>query len=460
MDVNALAAGTLLDRRYELEAPLGRGGMAAVYRALDRRLGRPVAVKVLDAEDAGVAGAAFREDQITARLAHPNIVGIYDSGETLDGRPYLVMELIDGEPVSHLAPLPVERALAIAEEVTAAVAHAHAHGVVHCDLKPQNVLLDAFGRARLTDFGVASAVEAPVGEVVYGSASYIAPERLRGAPTSPAVDIYALGATLYFLVAGRPPYGGTSAAEIIAQVRAGPPAPLAALAPTVPPAVDAIVRRAMAPNPADRFPSAAALRDALVAIRRASAERTGVFPVAPLPQSPSRVETATVPPRPPGATMPLPPAAITRDQAQVAPPAPPPGTAPPSGGAVPAPVPAPTPARVRPRRAQRQSRWLPLVLVTMLLLALLAVGLARAGSGVLGALGGRGGGATAEVPSLTGLGFGEAYHRVLDSGLQPGRVDSAPGPGQPANVVVAQDPPAGEKVPRGTTVHFVVRTAP
>ncbi len=251
--MSALTSGTVLEGRYELEEPLGRGGMATVYRARDRRLDRPVAIKVLD--DRGpqdAAGTAFREDRLTARLAHPHIVGVYDSGETPDGRPYLVMELIAGDPVSGLAPLPAGQALAIAEEVTDAVAYAHGQGVVHCDIKPQNVLLDAFGRARLTDFGVASATAAPVGEVVYGSASYIAPERLRGAPTSPAVDIYALGATLYFLLSGRPPYQGRGAEEIIAQLQAGPPPPLVTLAPGVPPAVDAIVRRAMAPDPAGR----------------------------------------------------------------------------------------------------------------------------------------------------------------------------------------------------------------
>ncbi|MDP9373272.1 MAG: serine/threonine protein kinase, partial [Chloroflexota bacterium] len=278
--MNAPAGGMVLEGRYELEEPLGRGGMATVFRARDRRLDRPVAVKVLDDRGPEAAGVAFREDRLTARLAHPHIVTVYDSGETPDGRPFVVMELIDGAPASRLAPLPVGQALAIAEDVAAAVAYAHEQGVVHCDIKPQNVLLDAFGRARLTDFGVASADAAPVGEVVYGSASYIAPERLRGAATSPAVDIYALGALLYFLLSGRPPYSGRSAEEIIAQLQAGPPPPLTALAPGVPPAVDAIVRRAMAPDPADRFPSAAALRDAIGEVRRAAVERTSAFPVA------------------------------------------------------------------------------------------------------------------------------------------------------------------------------------
>ena len=192
----ASAADQLLDGRYALGEPLGRGGMATVYRARDERLRRPVAVKILHDAASDAAGVAPREDRIVARLAHPHIVGIYDAGTTPAGRPFLVMQLIEGEPVSRLAPLPLDRALVVAEEVAAALAHAHARGVVHCDLKPQNVLLDADGRAKLTDFGVAVADAARVGEVIVRSAAYIAPERMRGAPTSPAVDIYALGALL------------------------------------------------------------------------------------------------------------------------------------------------------------------------------------------------------------------------------------------------------------------------
>lgn len=251
--------------------------MATVYRARDRRLDREVAIKVLDGAEP--ATSAWREDRITARVDHPNVVGVYDSGATPDGRSFLVMELIAGEPVSRLAPLPPARALAIAEDVAAAIAYAHEQGVIHCDLKPQNVLLDSFGRARLTDFGVASADNTPVGAAVYGSASYIPPERLRGAPASPAVDIYALGALLYYLIVGRPPYAGASAAAIVAQVRSGPPPPLALLVPGAGPAVEAIVRRAMAPEPADRYPSAAAVRDALATARRTLEAR----PAAPLP---------------------------------------------------------------------------------------------------------------------------------------------------------------------------------
>jgi hypothetical protein len=424
--VGALAVGTLLDGRYALEDLLGRGGMAAVYRARDRRLDRPVAVKVLDRPGPHTDAAAWREDRITAALHHPNIVTVYDSGTMPDGKPYLVLELIEGEPVARLAPLPPGRALALAEQVAGALAYAHARGVVHCDLTPHNVLVDAFGQAKLTDFGVAGDEAEPVGETVYGSAPYLAPERLRGAPTSPAVDLYALGATLYHLLTGRPPYAARDPSELLARVDAGLPPPVSAAASGVPPAVDELVARALAPDPADRYPSAEAFRAAIAAARRAAEGRTGEV-VAPRRD---RAATAVLPaPRhqaggPPAAT--------------AAPPAP-------AAGAI-----------------GRRPRWL-VPLLALLVVALLLAGLGRAAAGLRQGTAGAGGnaaGATIEVPNLSGQSLGQAYHQLVAAGLTPGRADIAPGQGQPTNAVVFQDPPAGTRVRPGTPVNFVVRTAP
>jgi hypothetical protein len=480
--MSALASGTILDGRYELQDHLDRGGMASVYRAHDRRLDRLVAIKLLDAARRDEAGIAFREDRLTARLSHPHIVAVFDGGTTPEGQPFLVMELIDGQAVIHLAPLPVGRALRIAEDVASAVAYTHERGIVHCDIKPQNVLLDVHGQAKLADFGVASADHAPSGGVVYGSAPYLAPERLRGAPVGPAVDIYAIGATLYFLLSGQPPHNGLTAEEVIARVQAGPPRPLAEFVPAIPWEADAIVRRAMAFNPADRYPSAAVLCDDLAALRRASGQTTSALRIVPdltaLAAAPQAVsdEAATIG-LPEAATnaLPRPLSAVTT---AVLPPGPPPFVYPQLSlrERVRAFV-----ARLEPLgerigvatgrssrtigQGQRLSRKLPPVsrnwfvpaLAALLILAVIVAGvrtLGRVHSDVASA------GATADVPALIGLDLDEARAQVQAHGLVLGRVDSAPLPGQPANVVVYQQPPAGGRVEPGTVVNIVIRTAP
>jgi serine/threonine protein kinase len=488
--MSALASGTLLDGRYELLDHLDRGGMASVYRAHDRRLDRLVAVKVLDDARRDEAGIAFREDRLTARLSHPHIVAVFDGGTTPEGQPFLVMELIDGQAVIHLAPLPVGRALRIAEDVASAVAYTHERGIVHCDIKPQNVLLDAHGQAKLADFGVASADHAPSGGVVYGSAPYIAPERLRGAPVGPAVDIYAIGATLYFLLSGQPPHDGLTAEEVIARVQAGPPRPLAEFAPAIPWEVDAIVRRAMAFNPADRYPSAAALCDDLAALRRASGQTTSALRIVPdltaLAAAPHAVadDAATID-LPEAATnaLPPPPSAVTTT---VLPPTPPPFVYPQPSlrERVRAFVTRLEPLGKRSGRAadhltgratDRSSRaigqgrrlshklppvsryWIVPALATLLILVVIIAGVRTLG-GVRGGVASAG--ATTDAPALVGLNLDEARAQVQAHGLVLGRVDSAPLPGQPANVVVYQQPPAGERVKPGTVVNIVIRTAP
>lgn len=263
-----MVEGAMLAERYRLYERLGQGGMAAVYRAHDTRLDRAVAVKILTAHDRHAAVLAAREAQLAARLTHPHIVEVYDRGTTSDERPFLVLRLVDGPSVAGAAPVPLARALTIGAEIAAALAHAHAHGIIHGDVTPQNILLDPARGAQLTDFGVASTATASSDTFIYGAAAYVAPERLRGAPLTPATDIYALGATLYQLLVGLPPYAGISGEEIATQVLSGPPVPLRVLLPTLPPAVDAIIGQAMARDPADRYPSAEALQAALVAGQR------------------------------------------------------------------------------------------------------------------------------------------------------------------------------------------------
>ncbi|MGE0709890.1 MAG: protein kinase [Planctomycetota bacterium] len=262
-----------LGERYQLLAELGRGAMGVVYRALDVELGREVALKVL--LDLGAAGQEERarfaaEARATARLEHPHIVRVLDARLDLP-QPFLVMELVHGESLGRLVstsgPLEPVRAARLVRDLADALAHAHAQGVLHRDLKPANVLLE--GEApRLTDFGLAR-IQAERGltqtGTVVGTPSYMAPEQADGRKQDigPCTDVYGLGATLYHLLAGRPPFAGPTAYHTMSQVIGDPPEPLRALRPEVPPDLDALCARCLEKDPAARFPSAASLRDAL-----------------------------------------------------------------------------------------------------------------------------------------------------------------------------------------------------
>ena len=213
--MTSLTPGMRLHDRFVLVERIGSGGMAQVWRADDRILGRPVAVKVLDA---GVGGDATRrlatrnEAQAAARLTHPHITRVYDYGEAdlPDGRtaPYLVMELLSGRGLGERlgdGPLSLREATAIAAQVAAALAAAHEIGVVHCDIKPGNVMLTP-GGAKVLDFGIAAITgETAGGRPLYGTPGYLAPERLAGAEAEPAADVYALGVLLAEALTGKRP---------------------------------------------------------------------------------------------------------------------------------------------------------------------------------------------------------------------------------------------------------------
>jgi eukaryotic-like serine/threonine-protein kinase len=264
--------GQTLQNRYRVEQPLGRGGMAEVYRAWDLKLNRPVAVKVLYpyfADDAEMVERLWREASAAAGLDHPNVVAVYDRDED-DGRPFLVLELVDGESLAqHLGrdgALPPERALAVAGDVLAALAHAHSRGLVHRDVKPGNVLLTSDDRAKLADFGIAQASENVTltrpGDVL-GTLAYLAPERLAGQAATPATDVYGVGAMLYQMLTGQPLFTGDLPAAIAAQHGQQVAPPPSALRPDLPEWLDQIVLKALARDPASRFPSAAAMLQAI-----------------------------------------------------------------------------------------------------------------------------------------------------------------------------------------------------
>src|SRR5205809_203083 len=272
--VDALRAA--LADRYALERELGHGGMATVYLARDLRHGRPVAIKVLRPEIAAALGPErfLREIEMAARLTHPHILPLHDSGQA-GGALYYVMPYIEGESLrdrlEREGPLPLEDALRITREVASALSYAHSHDVVHRDIKPENILLSG-GEAVVADFGIARAITAAAAGtltesgIAIGTPGYMSPEqateseRLDGRS-----DIYSLGCMLYEMLAGEPPYTGPSAQVVIAKRFTDPVPSVWRLREGVPAAIDAAVSRALAKAAADRFATAALFAEALAA---------------------------------------------------------------------------------------------------------------------------------------------------------------------------------------------------
>ena len=268
--------------RYTFEREIGRGGMAVVHAARDSRHSRLVAVKVLNEELGQALGAErfLREIAIAARLSHPHIVPLLDSGEA-DGRLFYVMSLVDGESlrqrIDRERQLPVEDALEITRQAASALAYAHSRGVVHRDIKPENILLSG-GEAMVADFGIARAVTAASDSrltesgLAIGTPLYMSPEQAAGERDVDArSDIYSLGAVLYEMLAGEPPFTGPTTQVITARKLSGPAPDITQIRPTVPSAVRDVIARALAQVPADRFATAAQLADA---VRLAASSRT------------------------------------------------------------------------------------------------------------------------------------------------------------------------------------------
>ncbi|MBI3451179.1 MAG: serine/threonine protein kinase [Acidobacteria bacterium] len=285
----------LTGTKYRLLGRLGRGGMGAVHRVEDRELGREAALKVLGVpDDAGELSARLlAEARLIARLEHPNIIPIHDAGTLADGRVFYVMKLVRGTRLDEWMRQPAPRTarLRVFQRICEAVAFAHARGIVHRDLKPENVMIGPFGEALVMDWGVAKILGAPRGlpppaegaapgaasdeeaptldarrdahaptghGAVIGTPAYMAPEQARGEidRIDQRTDVYALGALLYFLLCGRPPFEGESMAAVLRSVAEGPaPTPRAA-DPGVPRALDAVCAKAMSALPAARYASA------------------------------------------------------------------------------------------------------------------------------------------------------------------------------------------------------------
>src|SRR5437773_4043891 len=262
--------------RYTIERELGRGGMATVYLAQDRKHHRPVAIKVLKPELAAALGPErfLREIDTAARLTHPHILPLHDSGEAA-GLLYYVMPYVEGETLrdrlEREGQLPLEEAVRITREAASALSYAHSHDVVHRDIKPENILLSG-GEAVVADFGIARAITAAArGKltetgIAIGTPGYMSPEQgAASARVDERSDIYSLACVLYEMLAGEPPFTGPSAESIVRQHLAAAPPRVSAMRAAVPPATEEAIVRALAKTPADRFATAAEFADALAA---------------------------------------------------------------------------------------------------------------------------------------------------------------------------------------------------
>src|ERR1700758_1394352 len=302
----ALSSGTKLGP-YEIQSPLGAGGMGEVYRARDTRLGRDVAIKVLPgalANDADRLRRCEQEARTIAALSHPNILGIHDIG-THDGAPFLVSELLEGQTLREKlesGPLPVRRAIEYALGIAQGLAAAHEKGIVHRDLKPENVFVTKDGRIKILDFGLAKLAQKPGAEVsatdgvtltsshtaagvVMGTASYMAPEQVRGHAVDARTDIFSFGAILYEMLSGKRAFRRDTVPETMTAVLKEDPPDLADSTPGISPALDRIVRRCLEKNPEQRFQSAKDLSFALASLSGADSSAAGVVAAGPRDRS-------------------------------------------------------------------------------------------------------------------------------------------------------------------------------
>ena len=434
---------TTVGGRYELGELLGRGGMAEVRRAVDQRLGRSVAVKQLRtdlATDPTFQARFRREAQSAAGLNHPTIVAVYDTGEEIDqptgvSVPYIVMELVEGPTLRDVLKdgrkiLP-ERALELTQGVLDALSYSHKAGIVHRDIKPANVMLTQNGGVKVMDFGIARAVADTSATMtqtaaVIGTAQYLSPEQARGETVDARSDLYSTGCLLYELLVGRPPFVGDSPVSVAYQHVRENPLPPSQLDPEISPEIDAVVLKALAKDPAERYQSAREMKDditRLLAGQQTTAQQaTAVVPMAAGAMAANAYDDATHVATPPTFVPPAGPEGPEEEEYE--------------------------------EEEPRKSRVGLAILVTALIIAALGLG-----GWALYRMLNPGTAETVDVPNVVGFSEQDAVNQLEANRLQV-EVTKVNGDEEGVGEVTAQDPPADTSVPVNSKVIITVNEGP
>jgi serine/threonine protein kinase len=273
----------VLNNRYKLLHPLGKGGMALVFESYDQLLERPVAIKLLRKDFSSIPGFRERflqEARSAANLTHPNIVTIYDFGIDT-GEIFIVMELASGldlkTTIQSNGPYPIAEGLDLAIQICSGLGYAHRAGIVHCDVKPQNIIITKDHISKITDFGIARALNSTNlhedQEVIWGSPQYMAPEMIEGFSPSPASDVYSIGAVLYEMFSGNPPYNGENIEELLSQQQNNSPAPLTNIR-DLPDELNQVILKTLSKETALRYRTADQLGNVLLLIQKRLTDNT------------------------------------------------------------------------------------------------------------------------------------------------------------------------------------------